>query len=747
MRYHRRFLFFLILSVGSAASIMAGPGQDDSPPLLVIPRLSEAPSLEDFLEMKPNRRMEGRLARVEGFIQRQPSDGSPSSQRTHVYSAYDDESLYLVFVCFDSEPQKIRARMTRRDGHKGDDWIMASIDTFHDRLRSYELIVNPLGIQQDGRYVEGVGFDVSFDTLWHSRGELTKKGYVVWVAIPFRSLRFSPSQRQTWGIAFWRYIPRANEMSTWPRVSSRVEGDLNQYATLEGLENVSPGRHVQLIPYGFFRSFRSLDPGDGADPRFLSKKGEIDGGLDAKFVLKDSFAVDLAVNPDFSQVESDLPQVTVNRRFEVFFPEKRPFFLENSSFFQTPIDLFFSRRIQDLRLGARLTGQRGPWSIGALLADDESPGKAVPREDPLAGARARFAVLRVNRDLFDQSTLGVIYTQRDLQGGFNRLGGVDARLKLNDNWVASGQAVTSSTRLLDGALQAGPAYEGRLLRRGRQLLYTLDYSDRSSGFLTQTGFLPGRRLRRLLFHRGRPIQPPPLRPDVRSVRQHVDFRFRPEGKHLISWGPTVLTNGIWDHRGNRLHRFYDVGLGWELTGETHLELFHDEDRELLRPGDVPAQINLEEFSHHRTGLFFSTNTFAWISLEAQFSAGTGINLVPSASREPQLVQLTQGNLTLTLRPSSSLRNENAYLLERLTDRARSANVLNNHILRSRWDWQLNRDLALRFILQYETVLSNPDLTSLETSKNFNGDFLFTYQVNPWTALMWATTETCGTGIW
>ena len=677
--------------------------------------------------------MEGRLVRVEGFLQRRPRDGVPSTQRTEVYSGYDDERLYVVFVCFDSEAGKVRARMTRREKFEGDDWVLVSLDTFRDKRRSYELSANPLGIQQDGRYVEGVGYDTAFDTLWESQGQRTEKGYVVWMSIPFQSLRFPSTEKQVWGIGFWRYIPRTNEMSTWPLVSSSVQGDLNQYAALEGLQRVSPGRSVQLIPYGFFRSFRSLDPSRSAQRQFVSERGEIDGGLDAKLVFQDSFALDIAVNPDFSQVESDLPQVTVNRRFEVFFPEERPFFQENSSFFQTPINLFFSRRIQDPRLGVRLTGKKGPWAVGALLADDESPGKSVAESHPLFGSRARFSVLRMNRDILSESTLGMIYTERALDLGLNRVGGVDTRLKLNRNWVLSGQAVASRTRATDGTEQAGPAYDARLLRRGRHLLSTLDYNDLSPGFRTEAGFLPGRRVRRLLFS-GRRIQPPSLRPDVRSLRQHADYRFRREGKYLISWGPTLLANGIWDRQHHPLHRFYDLGVGWELSGETHLELFRIGDRELLRPGDIPAQIQTREYSHHRSGAFVSSNFLSWVSLELEYSEGTEINLLPQAGQEPDLVDLNRANLSVTFRPSNSVRNENVYLLERLLDRFSAANVFNNHILRSRWDWQFNRRLSLRFILQYETVLSNPDLTSIDSSKNLNGDFLLTYLVNPWTAL-------------
>jgi hypothetical protein len=201
-----------------------------------------------------------------------------------------------------------------------------------------------------------------------------------------------------------------NEFTTWPHMSSRVEGRLNQAATATGIENISPGRNFQLIPYGAFRSFRALDERDEDRPQFVREKGELDGGLDAKFVLKDSLVLDLTVNPDFSQVESDQPQVTVNQRFEVFFPEKRPFFLENANFFETPINLVFTRRIADPQFGARLTGKMGPYTLGAMVIDDQSPGRQVPDDDPLQDKRALFGIFRVSRDIFQQSNLGFIFT-------------------------------------------------------------------------------------------------------------------------------------------------------------------------------------------------------------------------------------------------------------------------------------------------------------------------------------------------
>ncbi len=213
---------------------------------------------------------------------------------------------------------------------------------------------NPLGVQAEGIWTEEQGGpDWSFDTIWHTRGQRTKEGYVVWMAIPFKSLRFRVEEQQTWNVTLLRMIPRANEWAYWPRVSARVEGRLSQAGEVTGLNRISPGRSVFLIPYGSFRSFRALDA-NGAPPQFIRDR-QFDGGLDAKIVLKDNFVLDVTANPDFAQVESDQPQVTVNQRLEVFFPERRPFFLENSDFFSTPLDLVFTRRIADPQFRAPST--------------------------------------------------------------------------------------------------------------------------------------------------------------------------------------------------------------------------------------------------------------------------------------------------------------------------------------------------------------------------------------------------------
>ncbi len=657
------------------------------------------------------------MARVSGFIQREPRDGEPSSQLTDVYLGYDDKNLYAVFVCFDAEPQKVRARLLKRGDALvfDDDLVNLYLDTFDDQRRAYVFALNPLGVQIDAIWTEAQqDFDNSFDTVWESKGQLTDRGYVVWMAIPFKSLRFSPAPQQNWGVIVERTIPRVNESSSWPHVSSRIEGRLNQAATLRGLENISPGRSIQFVPFGAVRSFRAPDLRDPAAPRFQRERADPDAGLDAKLVFRDSLVLDVTANPDFSQVESDEPQVTVNQRFEVFFPEKRPFFIENASYFETPINLLFTRRIVDPQFGVRLTGKVGRTAIGALVADDESPGKIVPEGDPVEGRRAWFGVVRVSRDIFQQSSLGLMFTDREFEGSYNRVYGADGRLKLSKNWVAQFQGVTSHTRSLNGERLAGPAYDFGLERSGRTFKYEFKYKDRSPGFRTLPGFLQ--------------------RADIRRVFQRIGPSFHPGGKYLTSWGCGANTEGVFDHRGTRLDFGQEVDCGWDFIRQSWFAVGYEVNRERLRPQDFPGLPADRDFSRNTRAISLGTSYIPQVSLSAELEWAKRINVVPPAGQEPFLANAKDLQLALTLRPQKQLSVENTYILTRLLERGTGANIFTNHIARSKWNWQFNRELSLRVILQYTAVLANEGHTSLQTTKNFNADFLITYLVNPWTAL-------------
>ena len=674
------------------------------------------------------------MTRVEKFTQLRPRDGAPASQRTEAYLGYDETYLYVVFVCFDDEPDKIRARLARREDSRSDDVIDIFLDTFNDKRRSYVFTVNPLGVQRDATWIERDRnfYNQAFDTVWDSRGTLTPEGYVIWVAIPFKSLRFSPEKSQEWGLILGRWIRRENEGSFWPHVTSEIEGRVNQAGGLLGISDVSPGRNMQLIPYGFFRSFRALDDRDESSPRYVSESADFDGGLDFKGVFRDSLVLDLTANPDFSQVESDQPQVTVNQRFEVFFPERRPFFLENSSYFETPINLFFSRRIVDPQLGARLTGKTGKYAIGALYANDRAPGLAVPDDDPLFGEKSQNAVLRVNRDVGRMSTVGMIYTDTRLQESYNRVGGLDARLSITPNWVATVQGAASSTRTEEDGDLSGPAWDAILQRTGRLLSYTAAYNDRSPGFRTALGFLPGSGSRsRTGAPRRRAL---PLRSDFRGLRQTLNYRFRPEGDALIAWGPDVTFHPSWRHDGSPLDTLFSLDMSAELSGRTFFGVFYSGLVERLSPDDFPDLSEETRYDSERVGLYGTSSFSRRVTFSGEYARGTVINLVPPEGVEPALADSTQGSLGFTWFITRSVKLQGTYIFSRLSEQNSPARVFDNQIGRARLSWQPTQRLTLRSIVQYNALIADPAFTSLESTKNLNVDLLATYLVNPWTAL-------------
>jgi len=695
------------------------------PPNIQIPRIATPPTLGDFEDMRPSARVANSMLKVSGFIAREPADGAAPTQDTDVYLAYDAHNLYAVFICWDKEPGKIRARMTRREDIFSDDSAEIMIDTFNDARRGYTFAANPLGIQWDALWTEGSignglpadfsGFDSSFDTVWNSEGRLTGRGYMLLMSIPFKSLRFPNADQQQWRIILNRSIPRTNENLFWPRITNRIQGRFNQAALATGLE-VPTTRNIQLIPYGLLRGFRDIDDRDPNNPSFESRTLQPEVGLDAKFILHDSFVLDATINPDFSQVESDDPQVTVNQRYAVFFPEKRPFFLENSNYFTSPINLVFTRNIQHPEFGLRLTGKSGPWAVGVLATDDRGPGEVLPPTDPHAGDRATFTIARVSHDVLEQSTVGALFTDREFAGGFNRLGALDANLKLNQNWRLQGQAAMSATKdPIAGLNQGGLGYKLDLERAGRKFNWQSIYTDYSPGFETQAGFVN--------------------RVDVRSESIKTSYYFRPEGKFLISYGPTLQQFGIWDHSGVGVDYFAMPGFRVDMARSTYFNIHpFAMDDVRLRPIDYSTLTRVTAFPQKFWGLETGTSWSKLFDIAATYYSGGGVNYDPAANQIPSFGQEDQVNFTLTFHAAGRLRIDNTYLLEHVRETDTHLTAVTNHIIRSKWNYQFTRALSARLIMQYDSVLANPAISSLSPTKNFNTDFLITYLVHPGTAI-------------
>ena len=744
-------------------------------PALTIPRLPRSPALDDFLSMKPQGEIARQMAKVSGFTQRNPHDGEGVSEPTDAYLGYDQKNLYIVFVCFD-DPRKVRARMSRREDVYDDDQVEVMLDTFHDRRRAYAFQTTPLGVQWDAIWTEASReeqtaghFDTSFDTVWDSHGKVTESGFVVWMAIPFKSLRFPAAKQQDWGIILYRGITRKTEDSFWPHVSYKIEGRLGQAASLLGLEGISPGHSIEMIPYGLMRGFRALDTRDPTNPYFQHAVAQGQTGVDAKFVIQDHFVVDMTVNPDFSQIESEDPQITVNQRYAVYFPEKRPFFLENEDFFRTPLDLFFTRSIGDPSAGIRLTGKDGPYSVGLMAADDRSPGLAVPDYSPYSGMRSYFTIARVSRDIFRQSSVGALYTDWECPttGEYNRVGGVDTHLKFNPNWTLDGQAVATSSYLDlnceanlypfssgnkgNNDYYAGPAERLELRRDGLHFSYDGAYNDLTPGVVSIPGFIN--------------------RVDIRETTHAVDYRFRPKTGWIVDWGPSVTVRYDFDHTGLRLDTDYNPYFSIQGRGQTvFIVRPYEEFHERLRPQDFcfygyalycpPTTLGNQDYHEHTSGASFQTGYLKKVTLTAGYYWGQGVNFealppaplaIPTLYNHPFLGREDTAQAGLTFRPIKPLKIENTYLFERLRTNSdayffeqtqfpgSSHGILNNHILRSKWNWQFTPQLSMRLILQYNSVLAGTPgvgslYTYLPTQKEFNTDFLITYLLHPGTAI-------------
>ncbi|HSE31964.1 MAG TPA: DUF5916 domain-containing protein, partial [Pyrinomonadaceae bacterium] len=415
---------------------------------LVIPRLSKPPVIDGKVD-----RDEWKEAVVlKDFYQIGPGDNVAPSKPTEAFMGYDSKFFYLAVYCYD-EPDRVRASVARRDEVFGEDNIRLFLDTFNDQRKAYVLGWNPLGVQQDGIETEGQGTDFSVDIVMESKGMLTSDGWTLEVAIPFKSLRYVAGKDKLWGFHLWRNIDRFNdEIDSWVPISRDISGTLTQQAHLTGLEGISTERTLEIIPSITLsetgRRVNALTPAELASNPFATDPGRIlnepidgDVGVTLKYGLTPTITLDLAVNPDFAQVEADQTVVTANQRFPIFFEEKRPFFLEGIDIFRTPMSVVHTRAIVDPDVAMKITGKSNRTTFGLLVASDNAPGNFTADEinDPFnfrvierfVNKNAYVGVLRLKRDVGKESTIGFIGTSYNFIEKHNQLGGIDGRFKLD----------------------------------------------------------------------------------------------------------------------------------------------------------------------------------------------------------------------------------------------------------------------------------------------------------------------------
>ncbi len=432
-----------------------------------------------------------------------PGDNLPPPVRTVALITSDAENLYVAFHCLDPRPAEIRAHYSDRDQIWRDDWVGIVLDPFDDRRRAYDFLANPLGVQMD--FVEsevGGGVDNSWDAIWDDAARITDDGYVVEMAIPFRVLRFPHTGgEQTWAFDLTRSYPRGvrHHIGVFPR-----DRDNNCYLCqaweLRGFAEVRPGANLELDPTLTARRTDArpsrVEPLDEGDVM-------TDAGLTARWGATPSISVAAALNPDFSQVEADAAQLDVNQRFALFYPEKRPFFMEGADTFATDMDAVYTRTVADPQWGLKATGKGGDNTLGAFVARDEHvsllfPGNQGSDYGELDGS-VTAGVARWRRDVGESSTLGVLLTSRTGAGYSNLVYGVDGVLQPTPRDTVRFQLLQSTTEYPDAVADDFEQPHGRFSDHGLSLEYEHEtrnggvwaqYEDLGKDFRADLGFIP-----------------------------------------------------------------------------------------------------------------------------------------------------------------------------------------------------------------------------------------------------------------
>jgi Domain of unknown function (DUF5916)/Carbohydrate family 9 binding domain-like len=718
---------------------------------------------------------------LKDFYQVQPGDNIAPSKPTEVMLGHDAKFLYIAFHCYD-EPDKVRATLAKRDNIWNDDYVGILFDTFNDRRKAYEFDFNPLGVQADGTWTDN-NEDFNPDIVMESKGVLTADGWTVEIAIPFKSLRYVAGKDKLWGIHFWRRIKRLNnELDMWMPISRDNSSWLAQEGHLTGLEGISAERTLELIPSltvsetGKRTATLSsaqvaagmLDPG-----RLVNEPVHLDPGLTGKYTITPNVTLDFALNPDFAQVESDQLVVTANQRFPIFFPEKRPFFLEGIDIFQTQIQAVHTRTIVDPDFAVKLTGKVDRNTFGLLVASDNAPGNFTPEErltaDPrLIDKNANVGVLRMKHDLGTKdSFIGFLGTYRRFVDQYNELGGIDSHFRINKVTTFDAQVLVTHSREDffypdEGQTVSRPEngfiYAADYNMSGRHFGYDLSAVGRTNYYRSDVGF--NRR--------------------TNTNNHSLFFRYNsephPKAK-LISWRAYNAFNTNFDWSGNlqsynnesqmqwNLRRQTSIGVGVDIGYERVFEKEFGPTRKFF--GTSCAQKNTCTFwgddaerSHPNGGLYifaqsnvtrkFNFNAFAnhsYGNLDYDFGAGpkyprvsipavtaraaraAGLcNTNPQpvaclAPQDPGAGKFFNMNGGVTYQPSTPLNINVSFTKQRLRRYDTGLLAFDENIVSVKATYQFTRFIFARGRIDYDSLASN-----------YKGQFLFGWTPNPGTAL-------------
>jgi hypothetical protein len=436
-----------------------------------------------------------------------PGDNVKPPVETRAYVTFDESRLLVGFRARDPQPALIRAHLMDRDQIDTlvqDDYVIVQLDTFNDQRRYFQFWVNPLGVQADALSSEvDRSEDWSWDMIWESRGRITGEGYEVEIALPFNQLRFpNTRERQTWGIDLGRSYPRSSRHRMNASGRDRDQSCwVCQFRKITGLEGLSPGRNLELDPTITASRTDELDSFPAGD--LQAGDEETEAGLTVRWGITPNLTLSGTVNPDFSQVEADAAQLDINERFALFFPEKRPFFLEGVGYFNVLNRAVFTRTLVDPEWGLKLTGKRGRDGLGFFAAEDAVNSLLFPSnqgsQSTLLRQPVSSAVLRYRRDVGAASSFGLLYTGREGDGYRNHVAGFDGFFRPRESDTLIVQYLRSDTRYPSAvATDFGQPigafddslWEIRYERDTRDWNFAVDYEDYGPGFRADNGFVP-----------------------------------------------------------------------------------------------------------------------------------------------------------------------------------------------------------------------------------------------------------------
>jgi hypothetical protein len=684
-------------------------------------------------------------ALLTGFSQYRPVDSRPAEDSTEVLVFYAPDAIYFGIRAYEVHGNVVRATLADRDNIGADDQIQILLDTFHDRRRALLFAVNPLGAQEDGVRSEGLagaagganaGFrfdgtvDLNPDYVFQSQGRVTPGGFEIEVRIPFKSLRYQGAETQDWGIQIIRLTQHTGYEDTWTPVVRANASFLIQSGTLKGLTGLRRGLVMDVNP-----EFTSRVDGAPGTSNYHYGKADPQLGVNLRWGVTQNLSATGTANPDFSQVEADVGQVTVNERFALFFPEKRPFFLEGLEQFDTPNALIYTRRINAPVAGAKLTGKVGSTGVAYIGAVDDDALSVT-------SDHAVFNLLRLRRDLGANSTLGLAYTDRIEGPAWNRVAGADARVIWGKIWYSALQVAGSWTKDSSGAgggVRSGELWEATLYDRtgysygnhGRLTGISPDFNA-ASGFVNRVNIVQGRFFNRFTFY-GKPgafLENATTFIGVEPVWRYDDFfKFRSTLEGSISQRWILQLRGAWVATlfWSNNHQRFDAPdyAGYQVDSA----------------GTRVAFVVPHGLYNMWSGLgALSTPNRA---LKADISLGYATGPIFAEASEGRALNLF---LNLEWKPTPALRIAGQWPHQRLSRAQDGSWFSTANIPRLKVEYQLTRDIFFRYVGQYfaqeRDTLRDPrsgnplvvdTIPSTRTTQTeFRNDFLFSYRPIPGT---------------